>query len=272
MFAVIKTGGKQYRVAQDDLIVIEKLAGAPGERVVFDDVLMLDVGEGLAVGTPIVDGARVVGEIEDQRRGEKVIIFKKKRRSTYKRRRGHRQYETVVKITHLLEKGAALEAAPAKTAVAPEAFPAAEAPAFLSGPQGEPDDLSLIGGVGAVIAKKLNAAGVYHFWQIAELTQAQEEALEAQVGFKGRIDREDWRGQARDLIAGKGPRAKVDQEAAAKAHEAEPAAETAAAPKKSRAKKAEASETPAAAEATEDAAPAKKPRAKKAKTDDESGE
>ena len=99
MFAVIKTGGKQYRVAKDDVIVIEKLDAAAGKKVTFDDVLMCGTDKDVTVGAPAVTGASVTAEVVEQRKGEKVIVFKKKRRQNYRRKKGHRQNETVVKIT-----------------------------------------------------------------------------------------------------------------------------------------------------------------------------
>jgi large subunit ribosomal protein L21 len=99
MFAVIKTGGKQYRVAAGDTIVIEKLEGEPGATVSFSDVLMVADGGKVTVGAPRVAGASVTGELVETAKGEKVIVFKKRRRSTYRRKNGHRQLETKVKIT-----------------------------------------------------------------------------------------------------------------------------------------------------------------------------
>jgi large subunit ribosomal protein L21 len=99
MFAVIKTGGKQYRVAADDLVVVEKLAGDKGDKITFGEVLMLADGGTVTVGAPSVAGASVAGEIVEQRKGDKVKVFKKTRRSTYRRKNGHRQLETVVRIT-----------------------------------------------------------------------------------------------------------------------------------------------------------------------------
>jgi large subunit ribosomal protein L21 len=98
MFAVIKTGGKQYRVAKDDVIVVEKLEGEGGAKVDFD-VLMVADGADVKIGAPIVAGAKVTGELVETRKGDKVKVFKKRRRNTYRRKRGHRQFETVVKIT-----------------------------------------------------------------------------------------------------------------------------------------------------------------------------
>ena len=97
MFAVIKTGGKQYKVAQDDVIVVEKLEADAGAEFVFDDVLMIGDGEKVDMGEPQIAGAQVVGEVVEQRRGAKVIIFKKRQRNTYRRKKGHRQHETVIK-------------------------------------------------------------------------------------------------------------------------------------------------------------------------------
>jgi len=95
MFAVIKTGGKQYRVAKDDVIAVEKLAGDAGATIIFDEVLAL----GAQIGTPRVAGATVTAEVVRQFRDEKVIIFKKRRRKHYRRRTGHRQSLTLLKIT-----------------------------------------------------------------------------------------------------------------------------------------------------------------------------
>ncbi len=98
MFAVIKTGGKQYKVAADDVITIEKVAGEAGEAVTFDEVLLIG-GESTVVGAPTVAGATVTGTVVEQGRAKKVIIFKKRRRKSWRRKEGHRQEQTTVKIT-----------------------------------------------------------------------------------------------------------------------------------------------------------------------------
>jgi large subunit ribosomal protein L21 len=100
MFAVIRTGGKQYRVAKDDVIRVEKLAGEPGATVTLDDVLLVG-GDGAEprAGTPVLAGASVTAELVQHTRGDKVIIFKKKRRHNYRRKNGHRQDLTVLRIT-----------------------------------------------------------------------------------------------------------------------------------------------------------------------------
>ncbi len=97
MFAVIRTGGKQYKVAKDDVIEVEKLAGEPGAKVEIGDVLMA----GGKVGSPLLSGVKVLAEIVKQFRDDKVIIFKKRRRHNYRRKKGHRQYLTQIKITDI---------------------------------------------------------------------------------------------------------------------------------------------------------------------------
>jgi large subunit ribosomal protein L21 len=106
MYAVIKTGGKQYRVAANDKILIEKLDGAAGDQVNFTEVLMVSNGGTVDIGAPFLSGATVVGEIEKQARGPHLIIFKKRRRKHYRRRNGHRQDLTSVTITEILTGGA----------------------------------------------------------------------------------------------------------------------------------------------------------------------
>lgn len=107
MFAIIKTGGKQYKVAANDIIKIEKLAGASGDLIEFTDVLMMAQGESIKIGSPLVANAKVCGTVLEQIRDDKVLIFKKKRRHNYRRKNGHRQYLTVVQITSVLPEGVA---------------------------------------------------------------------------------------------------------------------------------------------------------------------
>ena len=102
MFAVIRTGGKQYKVAADDVITVEKLAGEAGATIELGEVLMVG-GDGveLATGTPLLAGALVTAELVEQRRADKIIVFKKKRRHNYRRKNGHRQHQTVLRITEI---------------------------------------------------------------------------------------------------------------------------------------------------------------------------
>jgi large subunit ribosomal protein L21 len=101
MYAVIQTGGKQYRVSPGDLITVEKLAGEPGERVELGEVLMVGDGAQIAVGQPHLEQARVVGTIVRQTRGPKVIVFKHKRRKGYQKKQGHRQWQTLLRVTDI---------------------------------------------------------------------------------------------------------------------------------------------------------------------------
>jgi len=116
MFAVIKTGGKQYKVAADNKITVMALPGEAGEKVVFGDVLALFDGGTNHVGAPLVAGASVVGEIVEQTRGPKVFAFKKRRRTNSKRKRGHRQDLTIVRVTEILSGAEPKAAAKGKKA------------------------------------------------------------------------------------------------------------------------------------------------------------
>ena len=98
-YAVIKTGGKQYRVSEGDLVKIEKLTGEVGEKITLADVLFIGGNGGVKIGTPLVENASVAAEIISQAKAKKVLVFKKKRRKSYSRQRGHRQHQTTLKIT-----------------------------------------------------------------------------------------------------------------------------------------------------------------------------
>jgi large subunit ribosomal protein L21 len=211
MYAVIKTGGKQYRVAANDKILIEKLEGVSGDQIHFDQVLMVGAGADVQVGAPLVAGATVVGEIEKQARGPHLIIFKKRRRKHYRRRNGHRQDLTSVTITEILVGGAkpSGKAKAAKPAAVADAAPKVAAPKAAAAASG--DDISLIGGIGPKIHKALTEMGITTFAQIAAWTPADVERIEADIKQKGRVAREDWIEQAKELMAGKPPRAKTDQ-------------------------------------------------------------
>lgn len=229
MFAVIKTGGKQYKVAANDIVRVEKLEGEAGDAVTFEDVLMVGEGAEVTVGTPLVAGAVVAGELVETRKQKTVIVFKKNRRHNYRRRNGHRQLLTTVRITEILTGGKApAKKAAAKPAPKPEAKaeakPVDEAPKTEVKTEAAPakaetkvkDDVKLIGGVGPALEKKLAALGITSLSQIAAFTAEEIERVDGELSFKGRIEREDWVGQAKDLLAGKPPRAKADQKAAKK--------------------------------------------------------
>ena len=213
MFAVIKTGGKQYRVKADDVITIEKLAGEAGDAISFDDVLMVGGDGDTTIGTPTVDGASVAGEVVEQTRGAKIIVFKKKRRKDYRRKKGHRQDLTKVRITEILtggkkaakkkaekpadEPAPETKAAPEPEVEKPEAEAAVEA--LFATPEGAADDLKKISGVGPVLEDKLNALGITQYQQIAGFSDDDIARVDEVLNFKGRIEREDWVSQAKAL-------------------------------------------------------------------------
>ena len=205
MFAVLKTGGKQYKVAAGDLLRVEKLAADAGETVQFNSVLMLG-GDAPVVGAPFVDGAAVQAEVIDQIKGEKVINFVKRRRKhSSKRTKGHRQQLTLLRVTEILADGAASSGvklavgtgsvdAPAAPAAAPapkakaKAAPVAEAPAAAVS-----DDLTKLTGVGPAAAKKLADAGITSFSQLAALSADDAAAIDT-VKIKP-----EWIAQAAEL-------------------------------------------------------------------------
>ena len=262
MYAVIKTGGKQYRVAENDTLSIERVAGEAGDIIEFKDVLMVGSDTGVEVGSPMVEGATVAAELLEQFRDKKIIVFKKKRRKNYRRKNGHRQLLTKVCITEILTGGkkpskkaaaktpakeevapaeaeAAADAKPAKADAAVEAKQAevkqaeakqaevkeaeaeakpakkpakkaakkaaakteAQEPLFET-PAGEPDDLKKISGVGPALEKKLHGLGVTTYAQVAAFTAEEIAKVDDALSFKGRIERDDWVGQAKKLADG----------------------------------------------------------------------
>jgi large subunit ribosomal protein L21 len=240
MFAVIKTGGKQYRVAANDVLKIEKVAGEVGDIVEIGYVLAHGEGDAVTFGAPYVDGALVTAEVVAQGRAKTVIAFKKRRRQNSRRRHGHRQYETTVRIDEILIGGAKPSkkaAKPAKAQAAAEAAPApakkakapaAETPSVAAladvAPKAKPakaakadvvDDISLISGVGPVLKGKLTEAGYGTLASISKLKKADIAKLDEELGLGGRVEREEWVAQAKELLAGKPPRAQVDKDAAA---------------------------------------------------------
>jgi large subunit ribosomal protein L21 len=230
MFAVLKTGGKQYKVQSGDILRVEKLAADAGETVQFNEILMLG-GDKTVVGAPFVKDAGVQAEIVDQIKGEKTINFVKRRRKhSSKRTKGHRQKLTLVKVTDILASGAdksgvkaamgagsvsasAMAAAAPKAAKAEKkaaAPKAAEKAAPKAAEKAAPkakaaagaDDLKQLSGVGPALEKKLHGAGVTTFAQIAAWTDADVAAMDEQLSFKGRIEREGWIAQAKELAKG----------------------------------------------------------------------
>ncbi len=238
MFAVLKTGGKQYKVQSGDTLRVEKLAANAGDKVQFNDVLMIG-GDKPQVGSPVVADAGVQAEVIEQIKGPKTINFVKRRRKhSSKRTKGHRQQLTLVRITEILSSGAgksgvmaaengagfgiaavvAAAATPkkAKKAAAPKAEapkaaePKAEAPKKEAAPKkaapkkaaAGADDLKELSGVGPALEKKLHANGVTTFAQIAAWTPEDVADMDEKLSFKGRIEREGWIAQAQEKTKG----------------------------------------------------------------------
>lgn len=204
MFAVLKTGGKQYKVSSGDILRVEKLAADAGEKVQFNDILMLG-GDAPVIGAPFVAGAAVQAEVVDQIKADKVINFVKRRRKHGSQRtRGHRQKLTLLRVTEILASGAestGVKAAVGSGSVAPvvEAKPAKKASAKAAAGG---DDLKRLSGVGPALEKKLHEAGVTTFAQVAAWTEADVAAMDEKLSFKGRIEREGWIEQAKELAKG----------------------------------------------------------------------
>ncbi len=225
MFAVIKSGGKQYRVAADDVLKIEKLPVGTGEMVEFNEVLLVGEGVNTTVGSPTVDGAMVTAEIVEQGRTRKIIAFKKRRRQNSRRTIGHRQHLTTIRISEILTGGAkpskkaSLKTAEAKSddkkaapkAEAKKAAPKAEAKkaapkkeakseaaTLFKVPAGDPDKLTEIKGVGPVAEKQLNEQGITTYAQIAALSDKDVAKIDEAMPFS--VDQiTDWRDQAKKL-------------------------------------------------------------------------
>jgi large subunit ribosomal protein L21 len=224
MFAVIKTGGKQYRVAANDLLKIEKVEANVGDIVEIGHVLAHGEGENVTFGAPFVDGALVTAEVVEQGKNRTVIAFKKRRRQNSRRKIGHRQLLTTVRIAEILLGGAKpakkaavkaeakaevaaeakAEAAPKEAKAKKEAAPKAEvtaetaaAPLFKA-PKGEPDDLTVIKGIGPVAAKDLAEQGIITFAQLAKLTDKDVAKIDEHMPFSA-DQIKDWREQAKEL-------------------------------------------------------------------------
>ena len=246
MFAVVKTGGKQYKVQTGDILRVERLAANAGDKIQFNQILMLG-GDKTVVGSPLVAGAAVQADVIDQIKGEKTIKFVKRRRKhSSKRTHGHRQYLTLVRVTDILATGAdkskVQEAVgsgsvefkfvesvkpkksadlktkaekspkkPVKKEAKPvkEVKPEKEAKAKKSAPAKEKkvtttvsDDLKQLSGVGPALEKKLHAAGVKSFEQIAAWSAKDVEAINEKISSKGRVEKEGWIDQAKEKLKG----------------------------------------------------------------------
>ena len=168
---------------------------------------------GAVVGAPTVAGALVTAHVVEQGRAAKVIAFKKRRRQNSKRTRGHRQHLTTIRIAEILTGGAKSAGKAALMASAAKAPKASKAEAIALAVAGIVDDVEIIGGVGPALKKKLAGAGITTLTQIAAMSAAEMAKVDEDLKLGGRTEREEWIEQAKELLAGKPPRAKIDQQA-----------------------------------------------------------
>jgi large subunit ribosomal protein L21 len=191
MYAIVDIAGKQFKVKKDQFVYAPSMEGEEGASVEFDRVLLIDGDQGVHVGTPVVSGAKVTGKILDHGRGDKVIVFKKKRRKGYKKTQGHRQNYTKVLIEDILASG---QGASAKK----EAAPKKEAKKAESAQ----DDLTKIKGIGEVYAGELNGLGYTSFKQISELSEEDIKKIADAIDgvTEDTIQNDDWMGQAKELL------------------------------------------------------------------------
>lgn len=201
MYAVVETGGKQYRVAVGDKLMVEKLDVEEGAAIQLERVLMVCDNGKVEVGTPVLDGTSIGAKVLLQGRGEKIKVYKFKRRKKYRKTQGHRQSFTQLEITSIGDAQAVPEAA-AKTRVEADAIkPAPKKAKAEQTAKTDGDKLTEINGIGPVIAQKLNDGGITTFQQIADFTAEQIAEFDEKLNFKGRIDREEWVAQAKKLTS-----------------------------------------------------------------------
>jgi large subunit ribosomal protein L21 len=219
MYAVIKTGGKQYRVSPGDKFKVETIDAEVGASIDFDTVLMISDGDDLTIGNPTIASAKVTAEVVAHGRGKKVEIIKFKRRKHHQKRTGHRQNFTQVEIQSINGKGAVekKKAAPAKKAKAADSDADAKAPAKKAAAPKEAaakkpaakkatgsDDLTKIEGVGPKAAEALVAAGLATFADVAKSTEAKiQKILDESEGRFGMMKPATWPKQAKMATDGK---------------------------------------------------------------------
>ncbi|MEO0525966.1 MAG: 50S ribosomal protein L21 [Bacteroidota bacterium] len=217
MYAIVEMAGQQFKVAKDQKVYVHRLQTEEGKKVTFDHVLLLDDGKNITVGAPAIDGAAVEAKVVKHLKGDKVIVFKKKRRKGYKTKNGHRQYLTEVVIESIVASGAKKAAKPAAKKEAPKtkAAPKTAAPKVAAkkvesiapkkaAPKktaSKADDLKKIEGIGPKIAETLTAAGIATFAELAKTDAAK--ISEVIAGVRGNHVTDTWPKQAKLAADGK---------------------------------------------------------------------
>ena len=212
MYAIVEIAGQQFKVAKDQKLFVHRLQDKEGSKVSFDKVYLLDDGKKVTVGAPAISGAAVEAKVVGHLKGDKVIVFKKKRRKGYKKKNGHRQYLTSIKIDSIIATGAKVAApvkeekkaapAPKKEEAPKAAAPAAKKEAAPKAPKAaKADDLKKIEGIGPKIAETLTAAGVATFADLAKTSPEKISEFIAEV--RGKHVPDTWPKQAQLAADGK---------------------------------------------------------------------
>ena len=219
MYAIVEIAGQQFKVAKDQKVFVNRLATEEGKKVEFDNVLLIGDGDKVTVGAPAIDGAQVGAKVLKHLKGDKVIVFKKKRRKGYRVKNGHRQYLSEIVIESIVASGATKKAAPAKKAAPKKEEPkkaepkveakatapkAKEAPVKKAAPKkatGKADDLKKIEGIGPKIAETLTAAGIATYADLAKAKPAKIAEIIADV--RGSHVPDTWPQQAQLAADGK---------------------------------------------------------------------
>jgi len=220
MYAIVEMAGQQFKVAKDQKVYVHRLQTEEGKKVTFDNVLLLDDGKNITVGAPAIDGVAVEAKVVKHLRGDKVIVFKKKRRKGYRKKNGHRQSLTEIVVESIIAKGAkkaapkkeekptkketAAKAAAPKTKAAPKKAEAKAAKPKKAAPKkttAKADDLKKIEGIGPKIAETLIAAGIATFADLAKAKSAKIDEIIADV--RGNHVTDTWPKQAKLAADGK---------------------------------------------------------------------
>lgn len=207
MYAIVEMAGQQFKVAKDQKVYVHRLQTEEGKKVTFDNVLLLDDGKSVTVGAPAIDGAAVEAKVIKHLKGDKVIVFHKKRRKGYRKKNGHRQSLTEIVIESIIAKGAkkTVAAEPKKAAPKKEEAPKVAAPVTAAAPKkavaAKADDLKKVEGIGPKIAETLIAAGISTFAELAETTPAKVAEIIADV--RGNHVPDTWPAQAKLAAEGK---------------------------------------------------------------------
>ena len=204
MYAIVEMAGQQFKVAKDQKVYVHRLQVEEGKKVTFDNVLLLADGSNVTIGAPAIDGAAVEAKVVKHLRGDKVIVFHKKRRKGYRKKNGHRQSLTEIVIESIISKGAkkteTKKAEPKAKKVEEKVAPVAAKPKAKKA-TGKADDLKKVEGIGPKIAETLNNAGISTFAELAKTDAAKISEIIADV--RGNHVTETWPKQAQLAADGK---------------------------------------------------------------------